>query len=192
MTLVEFIGFAVGLIGMIFLVLKQLWQDNRQRRNPEYHDEDDSSEKRAMRDILKSLDMEADDEETEAPPPLRQKAPGQLSHHAALQPKRLPPPLPKSKHAGKTHFPGTLEEYHQKSAIETRALKTSIQDSYKNRFDDDILRREFLSDEKSAYEIFDRKRPSRASLIIRELPTLKNMVIIKEVLGPPKSMDYEQ
>lgn len=63
-------------------------------------------------------------------------------------------------------------------------LKSSMSDSYR----EEIVSSSFLKGEAAAYDLNKKRKPSRASTILRGLPTPKNMVIIKEIFGPPKSM----
>lgn len=62
--------------------------------------------------------------------------------------------------------------------------KGSMSDSYR----EEIVSSTFLKGEAAAYDLNKKRRPSHASTILKSLHTPKNMVIIKEIFGPPKSM----
>lgn len=191
MTFIEFIGFIVGLIGMFFLFFKQMRQDRQRQLHPELHDEEEGPQQRIIRGVLKSLEAEDEDDE-EVVQPLRRSGPNdQTKKNTPPKPPLLNAGLKSKQQADKYYFESSMDHYRQTSPIETRSIKTSIRDPYSNKIEEDILSTAFRKGETAAYEVVNRQHPSRASLIIRNLPSSKNMVVIREIFGPPKSMQAD-
>ncbi len=97
--------------------------------------------------------------------------------------------------------------YHQKSTIEDRRLKSSIEErkfqasienrnlrtNIESRYEDPYGKRTNvlnLKDQANApsYEVIGRAGESYATSLINGLRSKKDMVILREILGPPKSM----
>lgn len=191
MSVVEFIGFVVSLAAMIFLFTKGLWEQKQRREHPQEFAEKEKRKDQALKKLLNSLDIDEDDEEEDEEELSRRSQPAKVP--SALR--KSSPPIqtqltkkPKGPSSDKFQFKSSLDSHHQESAIEKRTLKTAIRDPYRDRIEEEILSSEFRKGEISAYEIVDVKQQSVASKIIHDLPSLKDMLIIKEIFGPPKSM----
>lgn len=168
MSVVEFIGFAVSLAAMIFLIIKQ-YREQLHRRNHPAEDHEDESD---LEKLLKSLNP----------------TPGHLPTppHEKNKPKTPPksPPLshtqPQKKHS--SHNP-----IHSKSPKDTRPKKLStVDESFYPAMSDPWKSGE--SKAHSAYDIIHKSRKSYASNMIHKLPSKKYMVAIHEIFGQPKSM----
>lgn len=161
MDVVELIGFLISFFAFVFLMFRRAM-----RKGTEEADEDTEQEKK-LKDFLKSLNIEVEEEEEELvqkpvrPPPLP----------------RPPKPLP---HKGfETYsFDSKLTSYKQQSAIETRKLQTQLQASM---------------DEKSPqykaavndYHMIQKEKPSRVKKIILGLRSPKDIIILNEILKRP-------
>lgn len=86
MNFIEFIGFIVSLVAMLFLFLKQFFEEAKKRRDPKKYEETQRAREKAIRDVMNGnppgsrpyarREEEVDDEEEyeeyvkPAPPPL--------------------------------------------------------------------------------------------------------------------------
>lgn len=184
MSLVEFIGFIVSLAAMIFLIVKRVWDETQRRRNPEKYAHETEEQEQTLKEFLKSLDMDLNSEKGVPP-----------QHPSVAKPKKAvktpyiaSSSAPHKQKVDKFQFKSSLDDHHQETSIEKRTLKTSIRDPYRDHIEEEILSSEFRKGEKSAYEIINVRKKSRASKIIHGLPSAKDMLVIKEIFGPPKSM----
>lgn len=182
MSVVEFIGFIVSLIAMILLMGTRLWQEAKRRRNPQPH-EDEDHQAQPLKDLLESLDKRHRHQQPPPTPVPQAKKP--KTPYPAQQPL---PQKPKRSGADKFAFKSSLDDRHHETAIEKRSYQTSIKDPYQGHIEEDILSTEFRKSESSAYDIIHRRHLSQASKIIHGLPSAKDMLVIKEIFGPPKSL----
>lgn len=96
------------------------------------------------------------------------------------------------------HQRSTIEDRRLKSSIEERKFQTSIESrnfstNIESKYDDPYGKRTTvlnLKDQASApsYEVIGRAGNSRATSLIGALKSKKDMVILREILSPPKSM----
>jgi hypothetical protein len=97
MTFIEFIGFIITISAMVFLFARQTWENYRRRKYPEAYAEEVRKKDDALKELLKSMNIEVEEEEeieddyeepvrrplpTPPPPPkpLQKKAPEPLFH----------------------------------------------------------------------------------------------------------------
>ncbi len=74
MNFTEFIGFIITLLAFFLLVGKQARDERKRRQNPELYEEEQMKQQEAVKELLKSLNIEVDSEmlppqEEEVPPP---------------------------------------------------------------------------------------------------------------------------
>lgn len=192
MTLIEFIGFVISLAAMIFLVVKRFWDENQRRRNPEKYAEKQSQKEKLLSDLMKSFDVSRKEISENEPDEDDEDMNGEVEEvrrHPIKKP--MPPqrilPLRHSTRQSldKMHLTTSFNDHYGESTNEKRFLKSSMSDSY----EEEIVSSKFLKGEASAYDLDKQLKPrSRASKILSGLPSPKNMLIIKEVFGLPKSM----
>ncbi|MBA3815634.1 MAG: hypothetical protein H0X29_03775 [Parachlamydiaceae bacterium] len=175
MTFIEFLGFCISLVAMIFLVGKRFWDENRRRLYPEKYAEEQRKKEKLLSKFMESLDdnrkdtvkkyfdndkdYEEDGEED-----------GEENANKRIDVK--------------------VQEVKPRPVLITRQKPPSLlKGSMKDSYHEGIASGKFLKGEASAYDLNrPNSAPSRASAILNSLPSPKNMLIIKEVFGPPKSM----
>jgi hypothetical protein len=189
----QIIGYIIMFIALIVFMRKSKNKDLRKNQSyeePDFHKK--SSHEKKLRDFLNSL---KDDEDTYADdfkkPPLK---------HKPLQTKVVAP-----KAQAKVHAEPDL--YHQKSTIEDRRLKSSIEErkfqssienrqlrtNIESRYDDPYGKRTKVLDLKSqadapSYGVIGRASGSKSNEIIANLKSKKQMIILNEIISPPKSL----
>jgi hypothetical protein len=69
MNLIEFIGFLITMSAMTFLILRRIWEERQKRSHPEEYDKKKEHQEANLKQFLKSLDIDMnDDEEPEKKP----------------------------------------------------------------------------------------------------------------------------
>ncbi len=151
MTLIELIGFVIVLAAMIILMGKRAWDERQRRKYPEKYEEQQRQEEEAMREFLRSINMEGvEDQELEA---------------AALSEPLQQPPAPPP------------EEF----SFDTLS---HIEDSMKERL-------EAIGDKiekPDSYHALKQQQSRANALIQKNRHHLPSMVIMHEILGPPKAL----
>lgn len=186
MNAIEFIGFIISMIAMIILFFKRAIEKKRHEQNPEFYQELEQKKESQLREFIKAFDLQnydddEDDEEVEEdrPPPMKQQ--NQLS----MTEKKSHSPLNLS--GNKYSFAGKLEKYHSKTAIENRQLESKIDERYtiKSVIGSHVEEEEVQID---PYAIQSKARTSRSRNILFHSVSKKDLIVINEVIGPPKSL----
>lgn len=196
MTLIEFIGFVISFIAMIVLFFRQAIEKRRRQQDPEKYDAIENRREQRLREFYKALDVPRDDDEEDeedfdddedeyiAPPPV----------HVVPKPKDAYAPAafarPQRSVKDGYQFRTKIEQLKGQSDIEKRRLATSIGDSYNNRFDtDNIVSPDLQKDlHHDAYALKVGGEGSRVNDIVGRLNSPADMVILHEIIGPPKAM----
>lgn len=146
MSLIDVIGFLIGLAAVTFLFIQRIREERRRRRDPEAWQQKERKRQHDLKQLLKSMDIELEEEEeveeeeqeeirrpskTSTAPPLRPLPPKELSS---------PPPT--------TYIP------HHFKVIPLNALQEMFKDT--NSITKAIIIREVLSDPRAIrpYEPF--------------------------------------
>ncbi len=212
MNLLEFIGFVVSLITLLFLGYRKA-QDERKRRNdPEGYEREQHEKEEKLKKFIRSLegdmdedkrdrnedeedeeDYEDEDEEEEyaqyVPPP--PPAPSQEPVVAAKPLLPEVPIKPYNRPGEGFGFNPKLAEYKIETHIEDRHLNTQIESrrlasKLDWRYQDvDAYK---STNAKSAYDIVQKKEISTVRELLKRLPNKKDMVILHEILGLPKGL----
>lgn len=184
MSLVEFIGFVVSLAAMIFLIIKQVLDQVKRRNHPEKYPEDDREEEHNLQDLLKTIIDDTGSPAASKPKALK----SQHADNDKARSKKHPLNKPKSAGPDKYQFKSTLDDHYQKSSIENRPLKTSITDPYKSQNEKWNSNDNTRKRDRSAYDIVETSQQSHAAVVIHRLHSSKDLLIIKEIFGPPKAL----
>jgi hypothetical protein len=192
MTFIEFLGFVISLFAMLFLFARQIFENRRRRNLPEEEEREQYEEKENLKDFLKALNIDIPDEE-KIPPfhpreenPIRQQKSAEFSNKS--QPKLHGVPTQRIV-KDEFGFESTLDAYRPKTAIESRNLKTNIEQRYAKPFlgtkvvSPDLLK---LSNH-DPYAIAKERNP-RVLYLFKNLKSRKDMIIYQEVMNPPKSL----
>lgn len=166
----EYIGFLISLLALIYLFFKQhsLARHRQQRPDGESHHvvlEDDT-----LAGLLKAMEHEAEQKSAAKaePPP--------------------PPPSPKQPRPHRKGAASPLEQYRLESAVETRRLKSALESrqlkpTVRERIEEPKLITEHLH-HADAIPV----EPSRAEVAIRRLAHRRDLAIYQEIIDKPKSM----
>lgn len=176
MSVIEFIGFIVSMAAMGFLYLKRLKENRYRAEHPEEFDEEQQAEVEALRRFLMSGRQETGESVSQRP----------VSPAAAS---RTPPPrkpVARQSPPASPAFQSSMEGYRQAAEMERRAQPSSGAKRVAMSADPYADRSSGYAEAK--YEVDHFQRDSRAGALIRQQRSLQEMFILKEILGPPKSM----
>lgn len=176
MSFVEFLGFIITLVAMAVLVGKKTWEERDRRNHPEKYKEEENSRQADLKKLLKSMDIDLEEEEEVFSPP----------------PKPVARPLPVKANPPK-YKPGRLvgEGYTLSTSVERRELKSAVEERAKKQqkyADEQIVSPEFLRKETDAYDIKKiGTRTCKGKNVIRHLHSKKDMMILYEIINKPKA-----
>jgi hypothetical protein len=183
MTFIEFIGFIIAIVAFFILMAKQAREQRKRRENPEKYEKELEEQEETIKKLFQSLDIETEEEPAKEPPPVPERAGPpeveipreRLSDERAEKDKRhieaelrrmlkkpkISPKLPKFIEGGGMIFKKPHEEYRGSLS------EQSSKDAYK----------------------IQKQETSRIQKVLGETGSLKNAIIFREVLGPPKAFD---
>ena len=169
--MMEYIGFLISLLALIYLFFKQqsLARHRQQRPDGESHPvvlEDDT-----LAGLLKAMEHEAEQKSAVRAAPA------------------APPPAPKQPRAHRKGAASPLEQYRLESAVETRRLKSTLE----NRQLKPTVRERIEEPPRPMTEYVQHTdavsfEPSRAEIAIRRLAHRRDLAIYQEIIDKPKSM----
>lgn len=186
MTFTEFIGFIVTMVFLTILFFKRLFEKRKQSLEPESYDREEEDQRKNLKEFLRSLegDMQEDEKRAHTQQPKRVQPPPP----PVVQKKEIRPPRQPA--SERFQFKGKLEGRRPESAIEKRGFKTNIEDRFYESFDERLLSSDFRSSSTTAYELVHLSKTPRIKNLVRGLPSLKSMIVLKEIMGPPKGMQF--
>lgn len=192
MSLIEFIGFIISLVALIVLYVKRVREDRYRRAHPEEFEGEDKEQGDQLRDFLRSIDMDMeDDKRRPVPPPPK---PQQASKQKAVPKKKKEPvqsytPARTQKSSSENYQHNTSVEDKKRDSIrDQRRLQMDINE----RHDDPFGKRQGLVDlskpQSSSYEVIKISTRNRALESMKQLKSKKDLVILSEIINPPKAL----
>lgn len=163
MSVVEFIGFAVSLLSLLFLFFRNRRQLSSQGERAD-RSEDEFLEDDPIQAFLKAMEKER--LKREAPP--------------------SPPPIvhrPAHAETKKTKKNSSKEERLATSQLEKRKLSSSLE---KQQVISPLTKRHEANYDAHGVEIL--QNPARVRLMVDQLADLKDLVVFREILDKPKSL----
>lgn len=162
MTFIELIGFIITMFAFFLLVAKQARDERKRRENPEAYQEDEEQQQEAIKDLLRSLNIEVPEEKPAPPSP--PTPPPQME--VRIEEEVPAPPvqeskIPKSMRLAKFDYGNVFRDPHSKRKVFDHG------DAYLKRM----------------------QQQSRVKNLLRETDSIKDAVILKEVLGTPKGLE---
>lgn len=191
MSFVEFLGFIITFAAMTAIMVKKSREERDRRKHPEKYENEEQEREQDLKKLLKTLNIDLEDEEEFSPPRRRQvkplPPPPQNSARKQPKPKSKPQRIVGDEYAYRDKF----DNYHLTTSIEKREFKSSVEEREKaQKFaDDKIVSPEFLRRESDAYTLkkLGDKRCKGARLI-GSLHTKKDMMVIHEILSKPVAL----
>ncbi|MCE5319162.1 MAG: hypothetical protein LLG04_17595 [Parachlamydia sp.] len=185
MEVSDVIGFIVSVFVMLFIIGRHVFSERRRQQHPEEAKLEERKQKETLKNFLKSLDVEMDEldeeEEMEARrPPVIKKAP-------PPPPQIVQKPQPHRKVQDDFRFQTKVEQRRFETSVEQRRLETAVE-KRKRDFGANIISQELLRGP-DAYSraLTKTQKPSYGTNLIARIGSKKEMVILQEILNPPKA-----
>lgn len=193
MNMIEFIGFIVSIVALIIIAVRRSMEERRRRRDPVAYEKEQERKRQALRQTLREMhiDIKEDDEEdvhyiddeddededvvVPLPPRIKMPVITKTAPHRTVKDNYAPQPA--------------LAVYKTRSAVEERHMITEFEKEEKIAFRD-VVSKDMQMDD--AYEIRVVSDVSMGSKVLKALPSLKEMVILHEILDRPKALKYER
>lgn len=168
----EFFGFLISVGALLFLFLWPLWQAFSRKRNPEKYAEEEKAKQKRLQKLLKTLDIEPEEEEDDedeeiAEGKLEEEPESQRMGHRspALENKALP------SHALGYHYEGAHLGVGPTLFVTPRRTTQKLTASTSN-----------------AYTLKSMAGGGSKGLrLVKTLRSPKEMIVIREIIGPPRS-----
>ena len=167
----EYIGFFISLLAVIYLYFRQHSAASRPQEHPSRRMEQEDGEEDPLAEFIHTMKHEA--KKKPAAPP-------------------APPAVPKQAKPVRKGAASPLEQYRLESAVEKRQLKSPLQNrqlkpTVREHIGDAPQRKPpplYPSDKTEV-------RPSRAEVALKRLAHRRDLVIYQEIIDKPKSMRPE-
>jgi hypothetical protein len=167
---VEFIGFIISLLALVYLFFKQQsYEHHRQAQSQDFKneevDEDDD-----LKEFMKAIDRET---------------------AARVATQHLPPRPPQIVKQIKKPSSTSFEEYRLASQIEKRQLKSSLENRHlKSKIAQKLEERTLpqIAQPHSHVRDWEETAPSKARIVLGRLSNRQDLIIYQEIIDKPKSM----
>ena len=189
MSFIEFFGFLISISAVIFLALRHTWEEWQRKKYPEKYALDKEKQGDVLKDFLKSLDVDLEDDAPPAPKPIP-KIPKAVVKTPSVAKVRvqLPKKIKQSLLDEEFSYQTSLDQYKQITQIENRKLKTSIGDDAK-KFAYDRVGSADLRVKRDAYSLIQKvEEPARGRKVLSRFKYSADMFIIQTILNPPKGL----
>jgi hypothetical protein len=166
MNLIEFLGFVIVMIAMGVIMAKRAYEDHQRRKHPEKFAEEKKAKEEAMKEFLRSLNIEVESEEEAVAVVESKPAPPKRSVNDAFT------------------FHRDLEDRAPTSEVAEREFEVGLDTRFelpKARIASPSLQ---ISRTKDAYLLA--KHPSLSARLVQG--NLRDAIILRDILGPPKGL----
>ena len=173
---VEFIGFFIAIFFLVAASLRKRWEDRDRQEHPENYKEEPAQEQQLLRELLKEMNVELEEEPQQPPdPPVKQVAPP------------APPTAPARKRVSEDYdFHSNIESRSKETHIEDRTLNIHVGDEWKKNLGQLDLQDNPKQD---MYEFHRERSKARAKQLLEGLDSKQDMILLHTILGPPKGLE---
>lgn len=171
MNFIEFLGFIISVGAMVFLFVRQTYENYRRHKYPEQYAEEVKRKDDSLRQLFKEMNIEIEDEELEEdeleellPRPPQQRVPP-------------PPPPPPQKFR-----PAAVVK---KSAAGLLQEQRATEEQFKE-YSSERMNPTTVVSEKDAYALGKTARASKGKALVDGIRSRQDMFILKEILDAPR------
>jgi len=214
MTVTDLIAVVLSFLALLYLSVRRSREERRRREHPEEYAHEEQEEKKAMRQLLASLELPIPEElQTEDVPEEAKHPPPPPPSEKGKRPSRPTSATTQRTVRHNFRFQSALERVRKKNPIAQRQYESKVGESSK-KFGAGIVSSEIgVGPSTDAYEIADTlikdayavqpvstnayqisagQRSSRVQLLMRSRKSKRDMVVLREVLGPAHGLQKPQ
>jgi len=184
----EILGFIISMLALAFIIGRQIYDEYR-KRNPSISSSHGVKRKDSvLQDFLRSLNKDVDEEVVEIkrerralPPPLKPSSYVTKPSKALKTPRTVQDDF---------RYQARLDGFQHKSQVDARNISTSFEDRYVEKpLGSEIVSPDMrMDDSMHAYDLIQKKVPTRGEKLLKGLHSRKNMILIHEILSLPKGL----
>ncbi|MEM1283098.1 MAG: hypothetical protein AAGG81_06045 [Chlamydiota bacterium] len=187
MNLIEFIGFIITMILVIYLSSKRAIEDRKRRLDPNYDEGEEDDNFREMVHLLnlspedvKALERELKGEPAQPPPP-----PNVMQQKTKTAAKKRVTRTLSDQYALRTN----IENFKQRSKVAEREFDTKIDHRYEKPRKPIITQSLRVEPERDPYATIGLgSKKTRIKQILDSLESKNNMIILHEIIDKPKAL----
>jgi hypothetical protein len=186
MTLIEFLGFIITMILVIYLSSKRAIEDRKRRLDPNYSEEDEEQD--SVQQMVRLLNLSPEDAqalekeikgEPQSPPP----PPQAIRQRMERQKKKKVSRTLSDQYALRTN----IEDFKQHSNVAERKFDTNVEHRYEKPRQSLVSQGLQDNPHMDAYA-HKTEGQSRVNKLLNKLDSKKDMVILYEILDRPKAL----
>jgi outer membrane biosynthesis protein TonB len=194
----DYLGFFIAVGALVFMYFKKKRDARLRAEHPDLYATEEKKHDDDVKEFLRSMNIDVD-----SPKPKEKKTPAKIQAHISKpklkaqpspqqlqqqvqQQKKLLTPTPKPVH--KSYLTQSLSEA---AAYNTDKAESDLKTQTDNSYDDSYGKRVFsvdLSKSGPAYDVIQKDQTSKVQSLLANLHSKKEMVIIQEIMGPPKGL----
>lgn len=186
MNLIEFLGFIITMILVIYLSSKRAIEERKRQQNPDYYD-DEEVEDNNIREMARLLNLSPEDAQA-----LERELKGEPAPPPPPPKKSNPPPKPQKKKrvsrtlSDKYALHTNIEDFKQRSKVAERKFDTKIEHRYEQPRQSVITDSLRVDPEHDPYAISHQKK-ARINKLLDSLDSKADMILLHEILDRPKA-----
>jgi hypothetical protein len=178
MSLSEWLGFFITVVAVLFITIRQVFQDYKRAQQGHHEEEESIEQDRVLNDFLSSLSRDMKEGE-------RLEAEAKRKENVQAPPK--PKKQPQRQVTGTYQLTPKLEKTRTLTEIDRRELESQISDARIAARKDKIVSEELSDKTEDAYAIQEKVLPSRLHTLLHSIPK-NNLLIFQQVIGRPKGL----
>ncbi|KIC75477.1 hypothetical protein DB41_HL00100 [Neochlamydia sp. TUME1] len=187
MHIIDTIGFLVSVAAMLYMLIKLVQPNKRSKKLASIQDDDPLQAKR-LQDFLHSLNADMEKSKNFTPPSPKNLKPASLPPEHKKKTIYHQPAYKKKTSKEENKFKSNLDGFQVRNQIEERQFNMNSKNKYEGDYGDHLLSQGFRENKSAPPLIY--KRSSRIKNLIHHLPTKKDLIVIHEVLNPPKGFRF--
>lgn len=184
MNFSDLINFLIAILVMTYLYFKR---KNAAPKEEGVEEGTESDREKALRDFLHSLEGDMIEGEEQPPPkPVHRAPPPAPLKQEVRQEVKKPHRTLHDAYSLKTK----LETFQPKTAVEERQLNLKVTQEQFDAFGNQLfdVNEELVNRTEDSYKLVQEKTQTRLQKIVQGLPSKREMIVLQEIMGPPKAL----
>lgn len=188
MNFTEVVGFLVTMAAIIYMFVKRAKDIRKSHHTHKEGDHEEHEQAEKLQDFLKSLEADMDESQDFKSLPKQKVSKPESPPTMPFEAPRIKPAYRRETFNEEFKFRSDLDNFQTKTNIDERKLKINIKSKYGDDYGEHLLRPEFRGEKMP--ELVGYREASRIKMLIRSLPSKKDIVLLHEVLDQPKGFKF--